>query len=104
MSFIILMAVILIVFLTAAVWMFRWQYGKADAMLADWARENDYQILEKQTDDSASGPMGVYRGNRQIVFHVRLRDAAGTERRATVICGSPTTGVLDDSVEVRWEK
>lgn len=104
MAFIIFLAVILIIFLTVAVWMFRWQYSKADSMLMNWAKENNYQVLQKEIDDSVSGPMGVYRSNRQIVFHVLLLDSQGKQRKATVICGSKNTGVLDDSVQVQWNE
>ena len=85
------------------VWVFRWQYRRADSQLQSWARRSNYQVLEKRkANPLGTGPM-ARSGNKQVVYRVTLSDENGVLRGALVKIGSPTFGVLADDLVVEWE-
>ena len=89
--------------ISAGVWMFRWQYRKAESQLQSWARRSNYQVLDKQkANPFGTGPM-ARSGNKQVMYRVTISDESGARRSALVKIGSPTLGVLDDDLVVEWE-
>jgi len=92
------------VVLLFGIWMVRWQYREADAMLDRWARASGYELLERERDDSSTGPMASRSSSRQVVYHVVVKDEKGRRRTGRVVCGGKSTGVLDNKVSVRWDE
>ena len=96
------MVVLFAVGITFGIWMFRWQYRKAETQLQRWAERSNYQLLDKEdANPYGTGPM-TRSGNKQVMYRVTLSDR-GVRRRALVKLGSPTVGMLADDVVVEWE-
>ena len=89
--------------LAFGLWMFRWQYNKADDLLNNWAQKEGYTIVSKEdANPPGTGPKDRYAGNRQIWYRVVLKDKNGDEKKAIVKLGSEGTGTLSDDVKVEW--
>ncbi|MEZ5305656.1 MAG: hypothetical protein R2684_00780 [Pyrinomonadaceae bacterium] len=86
------------------IWMFRWQYGRADEALENWARDNNFKVLSKQdANPPGTGPKDRYAGNKQIWYRVTVEDAGGKKRTGIVKIGSESTGTLSDQISVEWD-
>lgn len=97
------MVVLFAVGITFGIWMFRWQYRKAELQLQRWAERSNYQLLDKESANPFdTGPM-TRSGNKQVMYRVTIADQNGVRRRALVKLGSPTTGMLSDDLIVEWE-
>jgi hypothetical protein len=87
------------------IWMFRWQYSKADRLVTAWAQRSHYQILTKESANPlGTGPMARGGSNKQVMCRVTLLDSQGTRRHALVKVGSEASGVLSDNLTVTWEE
>jgi hypothetical protein len=90
--------------LAVGFWMFRWQYRRAEAKLADWVRKSNYQLIQKEPGNPfGTGPKAARAHNKQIMYRVIVSDTNGVRRRALVKIGSEAAGVLADRLVVEWE-
>lgn len=84
-------------------WSVRWQYRRADEMLADWAARNGYTVGTKEdASPSGTGPKGTRTGTKRIVYRVSFVGQNGSARQALVTLGSYSAGVLSPEVSVEW--
>ncbi len=99
--------VILVIFAAvggAGWFMYRWQYDKANELLGKWAEQNGYQIVEKiKANPSGTGPGSRTASNKQVMYRIKVQDAAGNERTGIAKIGSPVAGTLSDQVEIIWD-
>jgi hypothetical protein len=86
------------------VWLVRWQYARADALLDQWVEQNQYHVLKKEEITPAgTGPRGNRYGVKQVVYRVLVSDAAGQKKTARITLGSRQAGIISDEVRVEWE-
>jgi len=87
-----------------AVWM-RAHHVRKNAMVAAWAAQNDYQILQAKT--SWFPPLGLAWSTSKYQEKVRMRVFDRTAHRIRdgwLILGSYWFGLLDaQAIEVRWD-
>jgi|SRR5450432_1675406 hypothetical protein len=81
-------------------------YSRSKRVLQKWADSNKFEILHFGTRYFTTGQFKWWQvSNRQHLYFVRVRDAAGRERSGWVRCGSFFGGVIfSDEVEVRWNQ
>lgn len=101
--FIFLMAVLFVGFLIFAVWLMRWQFNKADRLLKNWARENNYRILEKQNANFGDGPAGTRQSSSQVKYQIVVIDSKDQRKSGLVTVGSKNLGTLSDEIVVGWD-
>jgi len=75
---------------------------RSEKILAKWAHDNGYQILDYQPKLLNRGPY-MWASKSQIIFRVAVEDAEGTQRTGWVRCGSYWGGILSDEAEVKWD-
>jgi hypothetical protein len=96
-------AVLFSTLMATGFWLIRWQYRKAEARVAAWARASHYDLLDKVlANPIGTGPKAARASNKQILYRVTVSDAT-TIRRALIKIGSPTLGILSDDFVVEWE-
>jgi lipopolysaccharide export LptBFGC system permease protein LptF len=85
-------------------WMFRWQYNKADSLLENWARDNNYTVVEKtDANPPGTGPKDRWAANKQIMYRVTVKDPDGKTKTGIVKLGSEGSGTLSNKVTVEWD-
>jgi hypothetical protein len=90
--------------ITFGVWLFRWQYRRADSKLRDWVRRCNYELLDKRdASPLGTGPKARSASNKQVVYQVTISDENGIRRSALIKIGSPTLGMLSDDLIVEWQ-
>ena len=68
-----------------------------------WAADNGYELLHSEYRMLSTGPFFGARGSRkQPVYHVKVRDPAGTVRSGWIRFRSRLWGLLPDKTEVTW--
>lgn len=82
---------------------FAWSDARSRAMLAAWASEQGYTLLNVQCCPFRRGPFCWTTSQGQTVYRVTLRTAAGAERSGWARCGSFCWGLWSEAVEVRWD-
>jgi len=102
--FIFLVAALFAVFLIFAVWLMRWQFNKADRLLENWARENNYRILEKQNANFGDGPAGTRQSSSQVKYRIVVLDGGNRRKSGLVTIGSKNLGTLSDEIAVGWDE
>lgn len=102
--FIFLIAALFAVFLIFAVWLLRWQFNKADRLLENWARENNYRILEKQNANFGDGPAGTRQASSQVKYRIVVIDGNDQRKSGLVTIGSKNLGTLSDEIVVAWKE
>lgn len=102
--FVILIAALFAVFLIFAVWLVRWQFDKADRLLQDWARANNFQILEKHNANFGDGPAGTRQASSQVKYRVVVFDGGDRRKSGLVTVGSESFGTLSDEVTIEWDE
>src|SRR5438046_896289 len=80
-----------------------WQLLRSQTMLDEWAKENDYQILESSYRIFLRGPFLWTTSRGQAVYYVKVRDADGVSHSGWVRCGGWLLGLLSRETEVRWD-
>lgn len=96
-------ATLFVVVVGSGIWMYRWQYRKADEKLQRWAQRLNYRIVHKQgANPLGTGPL-ARSGNKQVMYRVTIEDADGVRKRALISIGGRMTGVLSDDFNVKWE-
>lgn len=86
-------------------WYWLW-HSHAKTILRQWANDGGFEILD--CDRRYNFGTGSFRvlsaGRPPVVFHVRVRDGEGRERKGWVHCGSYFGGVFfSNRAEVRWD-
>ena len=87
-----------------AVWSVVRGEARAQQMLDDWLRENEFQLLQKSTPWIKDNPFFLSSNRSQKVFKVVVRDKTGQTRQGWLRCGHALMGVAVDQVEVKWDK
>lgn len=77
--------------------------ARAAAMLDQWLRDHDYQLLQKSAPWIKDNPFFGGSNRSQKVFKVTIRTPDGTVRAAWLRCGHALWGVVKDQVEVKWD-
>lgn len=91
-------------FVALGVYLYRWQYRRADARVTDWAERSRLRIISKErANPLGTGPQAMRAGNKQIIYRITVVDLHGIERRGVVKVGSESSGVLADTLEVVWD-
>jgi hypothetical protein len=85
-------------------WIYRWQYNRADAILNNWATQNNFRVLEKQKANFGTGPEAVRAGNKQVMYRITVEDQNGQKRSGVAKIGNETTGTLSDEISVDWDQ
>jgi hypothetical protein len=101
---ILFIALIFVAVLAFGWWMYRWQYSTADTILENWARQNNYKVLDKQKANVGTGPEAVRAGNKQVMYRIVVEDQNGARRSGLAKIGNETTGTLSDEIAVEWDK
>ena len=81
---------------------YSFQKTRSEEILAKWAHENGYQILDFQPKVFNRGPF-IWASKSQSIFWVAVEDAEGTQRTGWVKCGSYMGGIFSYKVEVKWD-
>ena len=86
-------------------WMFQWQYNKADSILENWAKKNNFTVIEKvEANPPGTGPKDRNASNKQVMYKIKVEDDKGEKKSALVKIGSEKTGTLSEEIEVIWDK
>lgn len=75
---------------------------RSEEILAKWAHDNGYQILDSQPKVFNRGPF-AWSSKNQTVFRVAVQDTQGNQRTGWVRCGSYMGGIISDKAEVKWD-
>jgi hypothetical protein len=78
--------------------------GWGKAMLERWAAAQGLTLINAETCLLDRGPYSLWRSSRhQVVFRVKVREAAGDEKSGYACCGGSWLGTLTDKVDVTWD-
>jgi hypothetical protein len=80
-----------------------WTFSRSESLLAEWAKENSFEIISQQYIWFARGPFFWSTSRSQAIYRVTVQDSAGTQRSAWVRVGSYWWGVMEKKVEARWD-
>lgn len=90
--------------ISLGVYLNRWQFRKADALIESWAERSHFRIVAKEpANPLGTGPKAMRAANKQVMYRVVVQDTQGHERRALVKVGSESTGVLSENLVVVWD-
>ena len=78
-----------------------WYFSIARNMLENWAGENGYQIIEHKFSNWAESGFPMSRSS--VIYHVKVVDGGGNEKKGWVRCGCPPWGVFTNEIQVKWE-
>ncbi len=88
----------------ALVFFHRKTVARANAILQNWAREHDFELLHFEASFFTGGFGWLTTSRNQRVYFVRVRDREHRERSGWVRCGSFWGGVLfGNEAEVKWK-
>jgi hypothetical protein len=96
-------SIILVVLAGLGYGIFTLMKNRSEQILFKWADENGYQLLDLQHKMIFQGPFGLSSKN-QTIFRIAVEDAEGIQRTGWVRCGSFVLGIINDKVEVKWDK
>lgn len=82
----------------------RWQFNRADVLLENWAKENKYQIIDKQNANFGDGPIRRRQETAQVKYRVVIKDRNGQRKSGLVKAGSKNLGTLSDEITVIWDE
>ncbi len=95
----------LLIILPVFMYWMRAHNARRDAMVAGWAAQNNYEVLEAKS--GWFPPLGLMwsTSKYQVVVRVRIYDrAAHTIRNGWLILGSYWFGLLDaNAIAIRWD-
>jgi len=96
---------VLMVFLATAIGIFGVLFysSKIDSLINNWAEENGYKIVSKQTKSLSMGPFSSSPKLGQRVFYVEVVDKAGNKKHAWIRCYTRWTEISPSNVEVKWD-
>ena len=95
---------IFLCFLVVVIGSVFWHNSRSISVLENWARENNFDILEREQRLWFKGPFFWTTSRGQTVYHVTVRDNNGAVRSGWVRCGGWFLGLMSDHAEVRWEQ
>lgn len=78
-------------------------FSRARQILANWARENGYEVLSSEMRFLSRGPYKYTLFGKQWVFHVVVRASDGTVRTGYVKCGSFFWGIFVNRAEAKLD-
>jgi hypothetical protein len=81
-----------------------WHVSRARSLLEEWARRNDFELVETEHRHLARGPFFWTTAKGQTVYRVMVRTRDGAVRKGWVRCGGFFLGLLSDHVDVRWDE
>ena len=96
-------ALLILVFLTFGIGMTVWTFSRSRDLLNQWACDNGYQIIQSEFRWLRRGPFFWTSSKGQMIYHVVVRTPAGRTRSGWIRCGSFWWGLLQDTVQERWE-
>lgn len=96
--------IILVVFGVVLVGSLLWQSSRSQDILAQWAEENGYRLLEANYATFFKGPFTLTSARGQTVYRVVVQDEAGFTRTGWVRCGSWWGGLMSGQAQVRWDE
>lgn len=102
--FIFAIVILFAAFIIFAFWLVRWQFNKADRLLADWASANKYRVLEKRDANFGDGPAGTRQASAQVKYRIAVVDENNYRKSGLVVIGSKNLGTLSDEVTVTWDE
>jgi hypothetical protein len=77
--------------------------SRGKAIVQNWAAKNGYLITQIESP-FATGAFSFWTTSRgQVVYFVTIQTKEGQTRKAWVRCGTFTSGVLTDEIEVKWD-
>ena len=96
---------ILVIFISTAIAIFGVLFysSKIDSLINNWAEENGYKIVSKQTKSFSMGPFSSSPKLGQRVFYVEVIDKAGNKKQAWIRCYTRWTEISPSKVEVQWD-
>ncbi|HYG76787.1 MAG TPA: hypothetical protein VEK08_17420 [Planctomycetota bacterium] len=80
-----------------------WEQDEAIRLLTDWAKGNQYAIVDAVSRRWADRPGHISSSMLQMVFRIKIKDAGGREREGWVRIGSYFSGLLSKQVDVFWD-
>jgi len=79
--------------------------GRANAILQNWARQNDFEIVHFERCFFAGAFSWLTTSANQVVYFVRVRDREHHERSGWVRCGSWSGFIFcSNQTEVKWDE
>lgn len=78
--------------------------ARAQQMLDNWLRDNEFQLLQKSAPWIKDNPFFMGSNRSQKVFKIVVRDKTGQVRQGWLRCGHALAGVAVSQVEVKWNK
>lgn len=78
-------------------------YGKAKRNVHEWAVRQGFTIIEMEQRLFQKGPFFWTSGKNQVVYYVVMKTPSG-KKGAYVRCGGFWSGLLSDSIEVKWDQ
>ena len=102
---VILIALLFVAVLAFGVWMYRWQYVRADALLEAWLRGQGHAAARRSAgpNPTGTGPGHRHASDKRVVYRVVVVDGSGRRRSGVVRLGRRTTGTLADDVTAEWD-
>lgn len=100
---ILLVPLAFVAFIGFGIWMYRWQYRRADELLRRWAAEHAFEVLEKvKANPLYTGPGHWAARDKRVVYRIAVKDSGGHAKHGVARLGEVATGTLGDKVEVEW--
>ncbi len=93
-------APIFLLILIGTVW---WTSTRSQTLLADWAREHGYDLIESHAPLLNKGPFFWTSSRGQTVYRFTILDAQNRRRSGWARCGSWMWGLMSPQIEVRWD-
>jgi len=81
---------------------YRLRLGKARRLLADWAAQQNLNVVSAQPRHIRCGPFRFRASKAQQVFHVIAETDSGAIKEGFALCGGAFTGLMSHSVKVHW--
>ncbi len=75
----------------------------AKKSLKNWAKNNDYRIIQQQCPLFDRRSFFLQRSKYQIVYQVTVIDRVGTTQYGWACCGNRWGCIFADRVEVTWQ-
>jgi hypothetical protein len=73
-------------------------------ILQDWAKENEYDLINLQLPILKFSPFFLNSSRRQRIFLVRIKTSNGNQREAWIRLGDFFSGLRIPSVKIEWVK
>jgi len=79
------------------------RFERTAALLADWAFDNDYVLIDAQRQATLARPFAGPAGRAPVVYYIVVEDAACRRRSGLARVGGTAPGLLADEVDVQWD-